>query len=106
MLGFIVRPISKDFQLRSGCGYYSEAVCIADEPFVLVSKEGDMKWKATVNSGEIFAYVNTPILKHLSWYISYDVINDEMYAISSLEIASVIFDEDEDEDWTLTLKAV
>lgn len=34
--------------LRSGCSAYDSAVVVSMEPFILVSKETDMKWSATV----------------------------------------------------------
>ena len=50
MLGHIVKPKSNDFLLRSGCSAYAEAVCVSEDPFVLVSPHGDMRWQSTVEA--------------------------------------------------------
>jgi len=48
VVGSIVEPVSPEFVLASGCGRYPDAVVVSVEPFVLVSRESDMKWQATV----------------------------------------------------------
>jgi len=35
--------------LRCGCGAYDDAVVVSVNPFVLISREADMRWKSTVN---------------------------------------------------------
>jgi hypothetical protein len=50
MLGYIVQSTDVNRPLRSGCGHYPEAVCISEEPFILVSLQGDMRWESTVNA--------------------------------------------------------
>lgn len=48
-IGNIVKPTSESgFILASGCGRYSEAVVISEEPFVLTSLESDMRWESTI----------------------------------------------------------
>lgn len=46
-IGDIVRPTGGRV-LRSGCNAYDDAVVVSIEPFVLVSREADMRWSATV----------------------------------------------------------
>ena len=46
-IGDVVRPIPP-MLLRCGCGSYDDAVVVSVDPFVLVSREGDMRWSATV----------------------------------------------------------
>jgi len=47
-VGDIVSPLSPVHMLRSGAAYYADAVCVSLEPFILISRMGDMLWKATV----------------------------------------------------------
>ena len=47
-VGDIVQPISNQFQLASGASRYEDAVVVSTEPFVLVSRFGDMRWGSTV----------------------------------------------------------
>ena len=47
-IGDLVVPVSDEYQLRSGCSYYSGAVVVSLDPFVLVSTLGDMRWGCTV----------------------------------------------------------
>lgn len=47
-IGDIVAPVTRLYALRSGCGAYDDAVVASVNPFVLISREGDMKWSATV----------------------------------------------------------
>ena len=47
-VGHMVEPINNDHTLRSGAGYYSSAVVVSVEPFILVSIGADMKWSSTV----------------------------------------------------------
>ena len=56
--GDIVEPISPAHQLHSGCNWYDSAVVMSVEPFVLVSKETDMRWSCTV-SAENFRKIGT-----------------------------------------------
>ena len=34
--------------LRSGCSYYTHAIVASVDPFVLISEQGDMMWRSTV----------------------------------------------------------
>jgi hypothetical protein len=48
-VGDIVCPTSEShYNLRTGCGWYSEAVVVSLEPFILVSTDTDMMWSATI----------------------------------------------------------
>lgn len=47
-VGDIVKPTLKFYALRSGGSAYDDAVVASVKPFVLISREGDMKWTATV----------------------------------------------------------
>jgi len=58
IVGNIVEPVSEKYTLRSGCGYYSSAVVVSVNPFVLVSGGADMKWSYTV-SPENFRVIGT-----------------------------------------------
>lgn len=48
LVGDIVKPTG-DQRLRSGASEYTEAVVISVDPFVLCSKEADMRWSSTVD---------------------------------------------------------
>ncbi len=39
---------SSRYVLRCGSGSYCEAVVVSVDPFILVSIEADMRWKATI----------------------------------------------------------
>jgi hypothetical protein len=41
------KPNSK-FQLRSGSSFYSYAIVVSLQPFILVSHSGDMRWESTI----------------------------------------------------------
>ncbi|MGX9459477.1 hypothetical protein ACWU37_21335 (plasmid) [Photobacterium damselae subsp. damselae] len=47
-VGDVVEPISADYTLASGAQRYESAVVVSESPFTLLSLEGDMQWKATV----------------------------------------------------------
>ena len=48
-VGNIVKPTKESgFILACGSGWYSEAVVISEEPFVLTSLESDMRWESTI----------------------------------------------------------
>ncbi len=51
-VGDIMVPVSQRCPLVSGCEWYSHAICVSVEPFVMVSQEGDMMW--TVQKPENF----------------------------------------------------
>lgn len=52
-VGAIVRPRSESgFTLHCGSCIYSDAVCVSVEPFVLVSRETDMRWQATIKKDD------------------------------------------------------
>lgn len=48
VVGDIVRPTGNQ-RLRSGASEYTTAVVISIDPFVLCSKEADMRWSSTVD---------------------------------------------------------
>ena len=54
----VVVPISSEFQLASGCSRYSHAIVVSENPFVLASEHGDMRWSATVKK-EQFRVIGT-----------------------------------------------
>ena len=39
--------------LACGSGYYTHAICVSVEPFVLVSEEGDMMWSCLTPSNYV-----------------------------------------------------
>jgi len=48
-VGNIVEPTKESgFILHCGTGCYKDAVVISSEPFILTSRESDMKWQATI----------------------------------------------------------
>ena len=47
-VGDIVVNINPGFWLRAGCESYDDAVVASLDPFVLVSRGGDMRWSATI----------------------------------------------------------
>jgi hypothetical protein len=47
-IGDEVVPINDEHRLVSGCSYYAGAVVVSLDPFVLVSRMGDMRWSCTV----------------------------------------------------------
>jgi hypothetical protein len=48
-IGDLVEPTPESgFILRSGCGYYLDAVCVSLSPLVLVSWDADMRWSSTI----------------------------------------------------------
>jgi hypothetical protein len=51
-VGDLVNYRSKRGCLCSGCGAYDKAVVVSLDPFVLISEEGDMMWRATVKIGD------------------------------------------------------
>jgi len=50
-VGDIVQPVSYEYQLASGASRYEDAVVVSVTPFVLVSRQGDMRWGSTVEPG-------------------------------------------------------
>ena len=47
--GNIVKPTKESgFVLACGSGWYSEAVVISEDPFILTSLESDMRWESTI----------------------------------------------------------
>lgn len=64
-IGDIVKPtIESRYILASGCGRYPDAIVISIQPFILVSRETDMKWQATIKQ-EYFEVVGTADAKML-----------------------------------------
>lgn len=64
-IGSIVKPTKESgYVLACGSGWYSEAVVISDEPFILTSIEADMKWQATIKKEnfELIGNVNEDVL--------------------------------------------
>ena len=48
-IGDVVVPEPRSgYVLRSGCSWYTHAIVVSLDPFVLVSEWGDMLWRATV----------------------------------------------------------
>lgn len=47
-VGDLVKSVHPGFHLRSGCSAYDDAVVASLEPFVLISREGDMRWSSTI----------------------------------------------------------
>lgn len=47
-VGDVVMSINPGFWLRSGCYSYDDAVVASLDPFLLISREGDMSWSATI----------------------------------------------------------
>src|SRR5579859_3175108 len=43
-VGDVVVPATPGSPLRSGASWYPFAICVATDPLVLISEEGDMKW--------------------------------------------------------------
>lgn len=54
-IGDIVAYPNEDYapQLRSGASWYPDAVVIQAQPVILVSREGDMRWSATVQEDKL-----------------------------------------------------
>jgi len=48
-VGDIVQPVNNDVDLASGACRYEDAIVVSVEPFVLVSRQGDMRWSSTVD---------------------------------------------------------
>ncbi len=46
--------------LRCGCGAYDDAIVVSVKPFVLVSREGDMRWSATVEPHQFKTVATAP----------------------------------------------
>lgn len=64
-IGSIVKPTKESgYVLACGSGWYSEAVVISDEPFILTSIEANMKWQATIKKEnfEVIGNVNEDVL--------------------------------------------
>ena len=55
-VGDLVRPISEECLLASGCSRYDFAVVVSVNPFVLVSEKSDMKWSSTVKPENFIAF--------------------------------------------------
>ncbi len=43
-IGDVVITNRGEYPLMSGCSYYTHAICVSLDPFILVSELGDMKW--------------------------------------------------------------
>jgi hypothetical protein len=43
-IGDVVVSTGRGHALVSGCSYYTHAICVSVDPFILVSELGDMKW--------------------------------------------------------------
>ena len=43
-IGDVVISNRLEYPLTSGCSYYTHAICVSVDPFILVSELGDMKW--------------------------------------------------------------
>jgi hypothetical protein len=43
-IGDVVISNRQEYPLTSGCSYYTHAICVSVDPFLLVSELGDMKW--------------------------------------------------------------
>jgi hypothetical protein len=72
-IGELVEPTPESgFILRSGCGYYLDAVCVSLSPLVLVSWDAHMLWSATIKTeyfrskGRVAASVMRRCKKRLS----------------------------------------
>jgi len=50
-LGDLVEPIDHRYTLASGCERYPYAYVVNTNPFQLMSEEGDMYWRCTVEAG-------------------------------------------------------
>ena len=50
-LGDLVKPIDHRYTLASGCERYPYAYVVNTNPFQLMSEEGDMYWRCTVEAG-------------------------------------------------------
>ena len=66
-VGNIVEPTKESgFILHCGTGTYKDAVVISSEPFILTSRESDMKWQATIKKEdfEITGNIDEKALKN------------------------------------------
>jgi len=59
----VVVPINNTV-LRSGCSVYDKAVVASVDPFVLISEEGDMLWRATI---EMKDFEITGVVNRKTW---------------------------------------
>ena len=51
-VGDLVEAIAP-YQLRSGCSWYAYAVVASIEPFAIISPEGDMLWRHTIEPKDV-----------------------------------------------------
>ncbi len=49
-VGDLVKPIDHRYTLASGCSRYPHAFVVSINPFQLMSEEGDMYWRCTVEA--------------------------------------------------------
>ena len=40
------------FTLACGSGWYTHAICVDTDPFILVSEHGDMRWSTTIDESK------------------------------------------------------
>ncbi len=66
-IGNIIKPTKESgFHLRSGAGYYKQAVIISLEPFIITTEDSDMKWEATIKEEyfEVVGEADKATLEH------------------------------------------
>jgi hypothetical protein len=66
-IGNIVKPTkASGFILASGMSSYTDAVVISITPFILTSRESDMKWIATIKESnfEVIGTIDIKTLNH------------------------------------------
>lgn len=61
---FVEPKMSSRVQLASSCERYDKAICVSLEPFVLVSRFGDMMWKS--HKSENFMFAGKPVCLELA----------------------------------------
>ncbi len=75
-IGSIVKPKrTSSYRLVCGSGRYQDAVVVSLKPFVLVSREGDMRWSATVRQRyfRVCGKANSMVLKVCKARFAFDL---------------------------------
>ena len=70
-IGDRVIPKAHRYVLRSGCGVYPYAIVKSIDPFVLVSEDGDMTWRATVKQEDFCKQPTEP--EEITWGTGMDL---------------------------------